>query len=163
MQVLHKGECEHCHEFFNYSLWHAGLGECSYAYCDACGMLATISYRDSRMALLPPTDILNQEINASWEPYLAPCSCGGSFRRGAAPRCPYCHEQLSAQSATKHIEANAGYGVKNWRWQCNWSDEYCMAIEDPDNFGELRQVVNPFPHNEEKKPKSRWTSFFSSN
>jgi hypothetical protein len=161
MQVLHKGECEHCHELYRYSLWNAGLGECSYAYCDSCGKLATISYHDPRMALLPPTDIMKQEIDASWEPYLAPCSCGGSFRRGASPRCPSCNQRLSAELATEHIEMNEAYATRNWRWQQNWSDEYCIAMEDPDDSGELFQVTNPFAKAEQEKPKRSWTSFFS--
>ncbi len=162
MQVLHKGECEHCHQQYNFSLWNAQLGECSYAYCDSCGMVATIDYRDRRMALLPPTDILNQEMDASWESHLAPCACGGQFQRGASPRCPVCRQPLSAEKAAPYIEAMQSHVARNWRWQGNWSDEYFVAIEDPQIAGEVRQVANPFPGSDSKKSKKRWFSFLSS-
>ncbi|MDE3200996.1 MAG: hypothetical protein KGN79_08745 [Acidobacteriota bacterium] len=162
MQLLHKGDCEHCHEHFNYSLWNAELGECSYAYCDACGSVATIEYHDPRMALLPPSNLMHQKIDASWEPYLAPCNCGGSFRRAALPRCPLCHLELSAEHAGTYLEAMHAHITKNWRWQGNWNDEYFIAMEDPKTGTETMLMANPFKSGETKKSKSRWTSLFSS-
>ena len=44
MFSLHKGDCEHCCRTYHYMLLHAGFGDFSYAYCDACGMLATFHY-----------------------------------------------------------------------------------------------------------------------
>lgn len=161
MLVLSKGECEHCHKSYRFDLLSATFGECSYAYCDSCGMLATLSYHDPRMALLPPTDILHQEIDEAWESWLAPCACGGSFRRGASPRCPNCHLPLSAEIAGEFIETNKALAKGNWRWQRNWSDEYCMAIADPTKFDQLLQIANPFPKNQPQKSKKRFLSFFS--
>jgi hypothetical protein len=57
--------------------------------------------------------------------------------KGAAPRCPHCHDTLSAEFATSYIEANAPGAKKGWRWQRNWSEMYCIVIEDKrvmDNF-----------------------------
>lgn len=159
---MHKGNCEHCHQTFNYSLWNAELGECSYAYCDACGAVATIEYSDRRMALLPPTNLMKQEIDESWEPYLASCGCGGSFRRGASPRCPFCHQPLSAEHAGGYIESIYANLTKNWRWQGNWSEEFFIAMEDPKTGTDTMLVANPFKSGESKKSKSFWTSLFSS-
>jgi hypothetical protein len=125
-------------------------------------MVATIDYHDPRMALLPPTDLLNQEMDASWEPYLAPCACGGNFRRGASPRCPLCSQPLSAEKAALYIEAMHAHIAKNWQWQGNWSDEYFIAMDDPQNPGASLLVANPFPVSQTKKSKSFWASLFSS-
>ena len=90
MLLLNKGDCDTCGQTYHYSLWHAGFGESSYAYCEDCGMLATFNYANPVLSTLPPLSALNQEIDAEWEPLLHPCTCGGSFRKGASPRCPYC-------------------------------------------------------------------------
>ena len=89
MLVLSKGECEHCHKIYRYDLLSAVFGEFSYAYCDICGMLATLNYHDPRMALLPPTEKLYQEIDERWEPCIKSCPCGGHFTTGSSPCCPW--------------------------------------------------------------------------
>jgi hypothetical protein len=129
------GNCEHCHETFEYRLNHCGFGDCVYAYCDSCGMAAILSLWDKRMPKLGcPTQ---QEMCAALQPYLRPCDCGGIFKRGGAPRCPHCREALSPEVATSYIERNAPGTKVGWRWQGNWSGPYCIVIEEnkvEDNF-----------------------------
>ena len=159
--ILKKGDCEHCERIYRYSLWNSGFGDNSYAYCDQCGMLGTISYSNDYVAEFPPLSAKYAVIDESWEPHLRPCRCGGSFRKGAVPRCPYCREALSAAFAAAHMERQALGAPKGWRWQCNWSGTYCMAIEDPYDPGTLLQAVDPVIKPEAAKPKGRWSLLFS--
>ncbi len=164
MLKLHAGECEHCWRKYKYSLWHSGFGENSYAYCDTCGMLAVCSYARFFPATQPPTSAHFQVIDPDWEHLLAPCACGGTFRSNAAPRCVFCHHELSADYATGHIEQNARISSKKWRWQRNWTDVYCIALEDPARPGSLRQISNPFARpweTQKKKPFIRWPQILS--
>jgi hypothetical protein len=122
------GVCESCRSYFQYVLIHNGFGDSAYAYCDECGKLCLL-------------DCWYQEIpksaNVQWhkciepeiEPLLQPCSCGGHFKFGASPRCPTCHEKLSAERATTYLEKNAPGTAKGWRWQKNWTGCYCVIIE----------------------------------
>lgn len=156
MITLKKGDCEHCGRTYRYSLWHSGFGNNSYAYCMQCGCLAVLNYKNPQVAGLPPAPVDCEEIDASWEPFLAPCPCGGQFRKGAIPRCPFCREKLSPTHAAEHIEAQALGAGRHWRWQNNWSGIYCVAIEDPGNPGALLQVEDPLGKPAVAKAKKRW-------
>lgn len=164
MFALHKGDCEHCLRTFRYTLLHAGFGDFSYAYCDACGMLATFSYSSSFLVKLPPSSETHQVIDSAWEPFIEPCACGGAFRSGAAPRCVHCTAPLSPQHAAAHIERNAIGAGRGWHWQGNWTDTYCIALEDPRDPGTLRQLEDPFLERRSRtgKPqKGIWSQIFS--
>jgi len=130
-------------------------------------MLALIHYTHPEVARFPPLKTQYAVIEESWEPLLKPCPCGGHFRNGQSPRCPFCNEELSPTHAAGHIEAQAHgqVGGRNWHWQNDWSGVYCMAIDDPGNPGTLLQVVNPVPTPEIEKPKprSRWSQLFTLN
>ena len=144
MSTFQKGVCEHCLREFNYQLWHAGFSDFSYAYCDACGLVATLSYQGIQKSFTPPITAAYREIDIDFESLLKPCNCGGSFRKGASPRCPHCGFKISAKSAASYIEANAPGTSGGWRWQRNWSGLYCIAIEDPTKPGSLRCTVDPY-------------------
>jgi hypothetical protein len=164
MFTMHKGDCEHCCRVYNYSLLHAGFGDFSYAYCDSCGILATFNYSSSFFLSLPRLTNQHQVIEQSWEPFILPCGCGGHFRGGVSPRCVFCHEAFSAEYAAHHVERNSVGAGRGWRWQKNWTDVYCMALEDPQNPGTLRQVSDPFADRvprEGKPAKKGWTNIFS--
>ena len=161
MVLLNKGDCDLCGRTYRYSLWHAGFGGSSYAYCEDCGILATFNYSNPILSTLPPLSALNLDIDSAWEPFLHPCTCGGRFRKGASPRCPYCQVPLSAEYAAGHIERNSLGAARGWHWQGNWSGVYCIAIEDPDIPGELRQMFDPVLQGEPVKTKKHWTQMFS--
>ena len=164
MFSLYKGDCDHCSRDYRYMLLHAGFGDFSYAYCDTCGTLAAFAYTNRDLANLPPLSVKSQEIDATWEPFLRPCSCGGHFVKGASPRCVDCRAPLSADHAAAHIEANSRGAARGWRWQRNWHDLYCMVIEDPRNPGTLRQIADPIirmPNPNEKPVKRGWAHIFS--
>lgn len=144
MFSLLKGDCEHCRRVYRYSLLDASFSDCSYAYCDTCGRLAIVNYSSSYMTSIPPISTPHQVIDAAWEAYLRPCSCGGRFRSDAAPRCIICQAQLSAEHAAAHIERNFIAGGRSWSWQRNWTGSYCIDIEDPTRPGEMRHDQNPF-------------------
>jgi hypothetical protein len=129
MPELSSGRCEHCNKTFRYQLYHCGFGDCSYAYCDKCGMTAILSYWSEQMPKAPPGSPSQQEICAEFEQCLEPCACGGVFRKGSSPRCPSCKKPLSAKVATDYIETNAPGTRKGWRWQGNWHETYCIVIE----------------------------------
>jgi hypothetical protein len=107
MKELSSGRCEHCNKEFGYQLCHCGFGDCSYAYCDKCGMTAVLSYWSKRMPKMPSGCPPQQEICVELEQYLKPCDCGGVFKKGSFPRCFHCNTPLSAPVATHYIEANA--------------------------------------------------------
>jgi hypothetical protein len=162
MFTLLKGDCEHCARSYHYELMNAIFGDFSYAYCDTCGALATISLNSSVLLAMPKPTVTNQAIDAAWESFLKPCGCGGHFRRDASPRCLFCHEPLSAKYAASHIERNTTGAPRGWHWQNNWTDTYSFAIEDPLSLGNLRQVTNPFLSRDDETPrKSRWFKLFS--
>ena len=163
MFTLQKGDCEHCARTFRYALLNAVFGDFSYAYCDTCGALATINLSNSMLLTMPKSDTTNQAIPPEWESYLKDCVCGGSFRRSAGPRCIYCEKTLSAETAVSHIEKNTVGSPRGWHWQRNWTDTYCLAIEDPKSPGNLRQIVDPFLHAHSEEPrKKKWYQFFGS-
>lgn len=127
------GTCEHCQQQFCYYLVHSGFNDSVYAYCDSCGKTAILSLCDKRMPKLRDCP-RHQQMSSAMEPYVQPCGCGGSFRKGSAPRCPHCNKPPSAKIATAYIEGNA---AGSWRWQKNWSGIYCIVIENiwiADNF-----------------------------
>ena len=162
MNMQKKGDCEHCGRIYRYSLWHSGFGDNSYAYCDQCGALALLNYSNPEVAMLPKLSSQFQEIDESWEAYLRPCPCGGRFRKGSSPRCPFCNEPLSATHAAEHIEAQSyGAASKGWRWQNNWRDVYCMAMDDPQNPGSTVQINDPVMRPQSTKTKNRWSALFS--
>ena len=164
MYKLHKGDCERCCRIYHYTLLHAGFGDYSYAYCDGCGMLATLTHSSSFLLTMPPLSNQHQVIDAAWEPFLQPCECGGHFRSDASPRCVFCKEPLSAVYAAHHIERNSVGAGRGWRWQKNWTDVYCLAFEDPENPGSLRQINDPFADRtspQEKPAKKSWIDIFS--
>ncbi len=125
-------------------------------------MLATINYDNPQVVGFPPLSTQYAEIDEAWEPFLRSCACGGTFRKGASPRCPYCNEALSAMHAASHIEAQAHGAGKDWHWQANWNGVYCLAIDDPQNPGSARQVVDPMITPEVAKAKKRWSSLLFS-
>jgi hypothetical protein len=126
---LNMGSCDHCHQSFGYFLIHAGFGDCVYAYCSRCGKTAILSMWDKQWRL-PNDCAVHQEICCKMEKYVQACECGGTFKRGAKPRCSHCHQPLSAELATSYIEKNAPGTAKGWRWQQNWSGTYCIVIEN---------------------------------
>lgn len=143
MREQFQGECEHCRSTFPYYLVHCGFSDTSYAYCDSCGMTALLSYwvpaQNKRLPKLPEC-VPHQEICADWEPHLRPCACGGSFRKGASPRCPKCKERLSSELAANYIERNAPGTKKGWTWERSWHGLYCIVVANSlveDNFKEL--------------------------
>jgi len=121
------GICEHCGREFGYYLIHNGFNDSSYAYCNQCGAVAILDLWGAPRAV---TLERFQAITEDVEPFLKPCRCGGSFRAGAAPRCPHCHRPLSAALATEYIERNAPGTKGGWTWQRSWNGLYCVVIEN---------------------------------
>lgn len=127
-QILDRGSCEHCHHEFQYSLLHNGFNDSAFAYCDACGTVAVLNgwYKGipSEAGLR-----IHGPIVQRTEPWLTPCTCGGTFTSSAVPRCPACNSELSPESARTWLEANAPGTARGWRWQNTWAGIYCIVIE----------------------------------
>lgn len=137
------GQCERCGVRFAYQIIHNGFNDTAYAYCDRCGMTAFVGgWHDSRRPKEAPLRI-HEPILPETEPYLESCVCGGRFRHEASPRCPRCHEPLSAEAATEWIERNAPGTRKGWRWQRNWSGVYCLIVEQRFVENNWRRVGTP--------------------
>ena len=122
-----EGTCDKCGRTFGYYLVHNGFNESCYAYCAGCGMTAIMNtqYQDRAAEGLPR----HRSITPEGEPFLAPCTCGGAFKADAAPRCPHCHEPLSATAAASWIEAAAPGSAQGWRWQRDWVSLYAIVVE----------------------------------
>jgi hypothetical protein len=129
--------CEECHKRFEYALIHNGPANTSYAYCNQCGRVALLDLAESRF----PVDLLKKSaykaVAPGMESHLAPCECGGSFTASSGPRCPHCNLPLSPAKASDYIERQAPSKSPDWRWQGNWTGNYCMIVEG-------RQVRNNF-------------------
>lgn len=121
-----RGTCEHCAAQFSYRLVHNGWSNTAYAYCDTCGCTALFH----ELGPIPPAAPIRfqKRIGDDVEQFLRPCDCGGHFRASAVPRCPSCSGPISADNAASYIEANAPGTSKGWTWQRNWSDYYCIII-----------------------------------
>jgi hypothetical protein len=122
------GTCESCGCTFSYRLIHNGFNDSAFAYCDRCGCEASLHYY---YADVPPEAHLKVHgpVNPEAEALLQPCSCGGTFRAKAGPRCPHCNAALSADAAGSYIEANAPGTAKGWRWQGTWGGLYSLVVE----------------------------------
>jgi len=121
------GTCEHCGKVFDYKLIHNGFNDSTHAYCDRCGTTALINLYEmdkrvetqfNRIAPLPE-DVAR---------LLQSCSCGGRFCASAAPRCPACNRELSAELAAAWLERNAPGTKHGWRWQRTWPGLYALII-----------------------------------
>lgn len=119
------GSCDACAAQFSYHLIHNGFNDSAYAYCDACGCTALLDwYGRSRNIDFQPFKQNGKEV----ESRLLPCPCGVHFAADAEPRCPGSSHTLSPTKAASWIELNAPGAAKGWRWQGNWSDAYCIII-----------------------------------
>jgi hypothetical protein len=120
--------CNACSSEFEYFLIHNGFNDSAYAYCDTCGtstLLGIWAKNIPKAVTFKP----HGPIDASIEPFLRPCSCGGHFRVGAVPRCPRCRSALSADGVTTTIEKNAPGTKVGWRWQRSWDGIYSIVID----------------------------------
>src|SRR5271166_2657291 len=121
------GTCDSCGRTFSYQLVHNGFNDSAFAYCDQCGCTAMLSGYHLGIPAAEKLAI-HGPVNVEAEELLTPCSCGGSFRATASPRCPHCKSALSADVARAYIEANAPGTKRGWKWQGSWSGLYCLIV-----------------------------------
>ena len=121
------GTCDVCDTTFSYQLIHNGFNDSAYAYCANCGMTALLSSWADNIPIAAGFRP-HQRITESVQPFLTPCACGGRFTVTAAPRCPKCRSELSAERATEFIERNASGTNVGWHWQRTWSGMYAIVI-----------------------------------
>jgi hypothetical protein len=122
-----KGRCSCCGKDFGYQLIHNGFNDSSYAYCDLCGETCLLNLWTLPAGIeIKDRGVIPEDV----EPKLKSCKCGGTFRKGAGPRCPHCSSILSATEAAIYLEANAPGTEVGWRWQQTWEGLYCIVIEE---------------------------------
>ena len=110
-------------------LIHNRFNDSAYGYCDRCG--ATALFSACSHAVPNGVDVgFHGPLRADAEPWVRPCTCGGGFRGSAAPRCPRCAKELSANASAEYIERNAPGTRQGWRWQRSWQGLYAIVIED---------------------------------
>lgn len=77
--------------------YHAGFSNIAFLYCDSCSSTLVFDAYDSRFRFLSgrrfPWD-LDPHAMKLVEDQLKPCCCGGRYRFGAMPRCPFCNQIL---------------------------------------------------------------------
>jgi hypothetical protein len=122
------GTCESCSQTFSYRLIHNGFNDSAFAYCDRCGCSASLS---GWYKAIPPAAHFRAHgpVTPDTEVLLQGCRCGGRFCATASPRCPHCNHELSAESATSYIEANAQGTAKGWKWQRSWQGLYSIVVD----------------------------------
>ena len=125
----HTGTCEHCAGAFTYRLVHNGFSDTAYGYCVSCGCTAQLSGWFDQIPHKAALK-LHEPITPQTEALLRPCECGGLFSGTAAPRCPHCKQELSAERSRPWIETNARGTAKGWPWQNSWSGIYSIVIEE---------------------------------
>lgn len=124
------GRCDKCGMEFQYDISHTGWGYYSYAYCDKCGKTAFLQVFSQKAPEKIKKRQHMKKISEDMEQCIEQCSCGGSFKHDALPRCPTCNNTLSAEAAREYIERNAPGTKKGWQWQGNWDDLYAIVIEN---------------------------------
>jgi hypothetical protein len=123
------GTCEECHKMFEFTLFHSGVTNSCYAYCEGCGTTAVLDISDGRFPIELVKFSAYKVIARELERYLKPCACGARFIAGAAPQCPHCRQALSPTKAAQYLERSLGKGSPNWKWQMSWSGNYYIVIE----------------------------------
>jgi hypothetical protein len=81
------GTCETCTRAFSYKLIRNGFNDSAFADCDRCGCTAAFSGYYKGVPAAAKLGIYGP-VNAEAERLLTSCSCRGSFRANASPRCP---------------------------------------------------------------------------
>jgi hypothetical protein len=122
-----EGVCPACQRQFAYMMIHNGFNDSAYAYCDSCGRALLLDLWTAPEGV----GLTCGPIPIDAESRIAPCPCSGRFRSRSSPRCPACHEPLSAEAVTSFVEANAPGTQKGWRWQKSWQGLYCMVVAKP--------------------------------
>ena len=92
--------------------------------------LAASEWRSAKIFELGIAQGGSTALLASRSEASAPCSCGGSFRRDAPPRCPSCRAPLSASTARSWIEAKERAKGREGSWQGSWDGPRCIVIEN---------------------------------
>ncbi len=119
-----RGECTDCGESFAYRIYHNGFGDSSYAYCEECGALGSVSHWAVGDDLVLERGPLGEDMI-----HLLPsCRCGGRFTADALPRCPSCVSPLDPDKAARWIEENAPGVANGWRWQRSWNGLYSIDV-----------------------------------
>jgi hypothetical protein len=80
-------------------LFHAGLGDVGFLYCDSCPNVLEFSCYNPRYTELVGEKhpwMLSGGEKRMVEGRLRPCKCGGHFRFDLSPRCPHCRESLQS-------------------------------------------------------------------
>jgi hypothetical protein len=105
--TAHSVTCKCCSSLVRGELFHLGFSDMDCMYCDSCPRVLLL--KDHTLADRNGIHWPNLQPGApGWEyydrhllPYYArlealfkPCSCGGTFRVSAAPRCPSCNASL---------------------------------------------------------------------
>ena len=81
------GTCEECHKMFEFTLFHSGVTNSCYAYCEGCGTTAILDISDGRFLLELVKFSAYKVIAPDLERYLKPCACGARFTARAADAC----------------------------------------------------------------------------
>ena len=119
----HTQECKSCGSEIDGELYHQGFSDMVAIYCDSCPNVLLITDQNFfekngiEFPNLMPGDEGWQEYNRHLLPafekaeaLFPKCSCGGSFKYMAAPRCPKCNNYIMGQGyEDKPIYRNIRY------------------------------------------------------
>jgi hypothetical protein len=114
---------------FEFTLFHSGVTNSCYAYCEGCGTTAVLDISDGRFPVELVKFSAYKVIARELERHLKPCVCGARFIAGAAPQCPHCRQALSPTRAAEYLERSLSKGPADWKWQMSWSGNYYIVIE----------------------------------
>lgn len=109
--TAHSVTCKCCRGIVEGELYHLGFSDMDCMYCDSCPRVLLLKDRTlaGRIGVNWPHLRAGDQ---GWEYYdrhllpyytkfealFKPCTCGGSFRAGATPRCPLCNGPILGAS-----------------------------------------------------------------
>jgi DNA-directed RNA polymerase subunit RPC12/RpoP len=103
-------KCSRCARSFEYYRIDNQINDSWYIYCAKCGSTGLLYSRNAF-----PQDVYEKsgyELASEAEPFLPACSCGGTFKHGAHPRCPYCGLELSRDEIVEMLDHF--YSKREW-------------------------------------------------
>ena len=114
------GVCHSCSLTFDYSRIDNQINDSWYIYCATCGATGLLHSAKSLRA-----DILEKsgyELASEAEPFLPACRCGGTFKSGALPRCPYCRAEFNRDVIIEMLD----HFYSRRKWSAATSAKGCL-------------------------------------
>lgn len=144
-------KCYHCRSTFDFYPAHSGFGDEIFFYCDRCGTVACVdiyshecqqfyqqyietrTYDAKNKSDLEAFDANSERMRVAIAGNLDRCSCGGSFKADATPRCPICRNQLEWDQIVDQIDQQSDSQTPQYfrkHVSKGWRDIYYFVLNN---------------------------------